>query len=85
MHAYHDEAFSFSPGAEIKKQTSSLDDFARYARWLAAARTIGKPYSVTEYGQPFWNRYRFETGLVVPAMAGLQGWHFICQHAEGAD
>lgn len=83
MHGYHDESSSFSPGAQIK-QTSSLDDAARYARWLAAARQVGKPYSVTEYGQPFWNRYRFEAGLVVPAMARLQGWDFVCLHAEGA-
>lgn len=83
MHAYHDESYSFGRGATIK-QTSSLDDGARYARWLAAARQVGKPFSVTEYGQPFWNRYRFEAGLVIPALARLQGWGFSCLHAEGA-
>jgi len=83
MHAYHDESVSFAPGTSIM-QTSSLGDTAQYVRWLAGTRQSGKPFSVTEYGQPFWNRFRFEAGAVVPAMAAFQGWDFVCLHAEGA-
>lgn len=82
MHAYHDEVFGFSPGTKIA-QTSSTETGARYARWLATARHAGKPFSVTEYGQPFWNRFRFEAGAIVPAMAALQGWDYACLHGEG--
>lgn len=83
MHAYHDESFAWSPGTSIQ-QTSSLGDGVRYARWLAMTRQKGKAFSVTEYGQPFWNQYRYEAGLTVPAMARLQGWNFACLHASGA-
>lgn len=83
MHGYHDESFGFSPGTRIE-QTSSLDNSGRYLRWLAAARQKGKPFTVTEYGQPFWNRFRYEASVMAPAMASLQGWDFICLHGEGA-
>lgn len=82
MHSYHDEVLAYAPGSKIL-QTSSIDDTARYARRMAVSRLAGKPFSVTEYGQPFWNKYRFESALVVPSMAALQGWDFACQHAEG--
>lgn len=82
MHAYHDESLGFSPGTTIA-QTSSTVTAARYARWLATSRQSGKPYSVTEYGQPFWNRFRFEAGAIIPAMAAFQGWDFACLHGEG--
>lgn len=83
MHGYHDENFGFGPGVRMR-QTSALDNDGRYLRWLAAARQRGKPYSVTEYGQPFWNQYRYEASLMGPAMASLQQWDFVCMHAEGA-
>lgn len=83
MHGYHDESFGFSPGTRIE-QTSSLENSGRYLRWLAAARQHGKPFSVTEYGQPFWNSYRYEASVMAPAMAALQDWDFVCLHGEGA-
>lgn len=83
MHAYHDEALSWAVGTSIQ-QTSSLSDGVRYARWLAMARQKDKPFSVTEYGQPFWNQYRYEAGVTIPAMSRLQGWSFACLHASGA-
>ncbi|WP_373989588.1 hypothetical protein [Duganella sp. BuS-21] len=51
---------------------------------LAAVRQAGMPLAVTEYGQVFWNQYRFEASAMVPAVAALQGWDFMCMHAEGA-
>lgn len=81
-HAYHDEATSFAKGTTML-QTSSIPSAARYARWLAVARHAGIPFGVTEYGQPFWNRYRYEASIVVPSMAAFQGWDFACLHAEG--
>lgn len=82
MHGYQDEVVSTAAGTSIP-QTSALSNRGRYARWLAVSRHGGKPFSVTEYGQPFWSKYRFEAGALVPAMAAFQGWDFACQHAEG--
>lgn len=82
-HAYFDEPDGWvEPGSKIL-QKSSLPGQLAYVRELAASRYWGKPYAVTEYDQPFWNRYRFESGLAVGAYASLQDWDLICRHASG--
>lgn len=82
MHYYHDEGLGFQPGASIKN-TSSLEDGLSYVRGLAATRQAGKPFTVSEYGQPFWNQWRREM-IAVPAYAALHDWDAICQHASTA-
>lgn len=64
------------------QQNSILSDDLKYIRELAATRQWGKPFTVSEYGQIFWNKYRYESSLAVPAYAAFQGWDMICQHAE---
>ncbi|RJG01077.1 glycoside hydrolase [Noviherbaspirillum sedimenti] len=82
-HAYHDEPSAFvAPGSSIR-QASSLPDKLAYIRDLAAGRYWNKPFAVTEFDQPFWNRYRFESGLAMGAYAALQDWDAICRHASG--
>ncbi|MBB4093353.1 glycoside hydrolase [Brucella pecoris] len=79
---YHDWIGTLSPGTEIK-HTSSIADAAAYVSEIAAGRWIGRPFLVTEYEHLFWNRYRYEAGLVFPAYAALQGWDGICRHGQG--
>ena len=63
------------------RQDSMLEDGASYYRELASAKHIAKPFTVTEHGQIFWNPYRRENGLVLPAYAAFQSWSGICQHS----
>ncbi|MBA8819921.1 glycoside hydrolase [Ochrobactrum sp. P6BS-III] len=79
---YHDWTGSMEPGTTMK-QNSSIADAASYVSELAAGRWIGRPFFVTEYEHLFWNRYRYEAGLVFPAYAALQGWDGICRHGQG--
>jgi hypothetical protein len=81
-HAYLDGNDNFKPGATIG-QTSAVTWAVPHMRNPAFQRMAGKPYSLTEFGQPFWNKYRFESGVEVPAMAGLQDWDFTCLHGSG--
>ncbi len=82
MHAYHALPTAFaSPGSRID-QSSVVAGAAKYVRELTNSRQWGKPFSVTEYGQPFWDQWRRESAAVVPAYAGLQGWDLICLFAE---
>ena len=67
------------------RQDSMLKDSASYVRELASAKHLGKAYTVTEHGQIFWNQYRRENGLALPAYAALQGWSGICQHSGAVD
>lgn len=83
MHTYHDHPSAFvNPGSQIK-QSSSLDKGLEYVRNAATTRYWGKPFTVTEYDQPFWNRWRFESGLAMGAYAGFQGWDLLCRHGSG--
>lgn len=82
MHAYQSLPTNFAtPGSKLA-QTSIFDDVGRYGRALANARQWGKPFTVTEYGQPFWNQWRYESTAWIPALAAFQDWDAICQFAE---
>ena len=82
MHAYMAEPSAYvSPGSEMS-QKSSLESRLSYFRELATARQVGKTFTVTEYGQPFWNSWRREAGLAIGAYGRLQDWDMICQFGE---
>jgi hypothetical protein len=82
MHSYHASPSNHGqPGSRIA-QTSVHSDVARYVRELTNTRQWGKPFTVSEYGQPFWNKWRHESAVLVPAIAAIQGWDAISQFAE---
>jgi len=62
---------------------SSLADGGRYLQIIGATRVFGKPMTVSEHGDFFPNPHRYESGLLVPAFAAIQGWNAVCQHADG--
>ena len=73
MHSYHAlPTIHGQPGSKMA-QTSVHANTGRYLRELSNARQWGKPFTVSEYGQPFWNRWRHESAAWVPAMAAHQG------------
>lgn len=82
MNTYHDWVGGYAPGSALL-QTSSIADSANYVRMIAAARWFGKPFVVSEYDHVFWNRYRYEAGLVMSSYAALQGWDVLCRHGHG--
>lgn len=81
LHNYFAEPSNNASPGSVMRQDSMLQGSAAYIRELAAGRHYGKAFTVTEFGQVFWNRYRRESGLAVAAYAALQGWDAICQHA----
>lgn len=82
MNTYHDWVGSYAPGASIQ-QKSSVADAASYMRMTAATRWLDRPFVVSEYDHLFWNRYRYEAGLLLPAYAAFQDWDVLCRHAHG--
>lgn len=79
---YHDWVGGYHPGSALTQQSSLADDVA-YVREIAAARWFGKPFVVSEWDHLFWNRHRYEAGLIMPAYAALQGWDGLCRHGHG--
>ncbi len=82
MNTYFDWVSGYAPGTRIEQQ-SSIGRGLDYIRGAAATRWMGKPFVLTEYDHLFWNRYRYEAGLAVPAYAAFQGWDGLCRHAHG--
>lgn len=82
MHAYQSLPSHFVAEGSTLAQKSLFDNAGRYGRELTNARQWGKAFTVTEYGQPFWNQWRHETAAWVPALAAFQDWDAICQFAE---
>lgn len=80
LHNYYDEPTEFVASGSVMRQDSMLQDGAEYIAELAVGRHIGKAFTVSEYGQVFWNKYRRESALAVPAYASFQDWSMICQH-----
>ena len=85
MHNYFSEPTNFIANGSVMRQDSMLQGGANYIRELAVNRHIGKPYTVSEFGSIFWNKYRRESGLAIPAYASFQSWDMICQHAGAID
>lgn len=82
MNTYHDWVSGYAPGSKLL-QTSATADGANFMRMIAVARWLGRPFLVSEYDHLFWNRYRFESNVLMPAYAALQGWDAVCRHAHG--
>ncbi len=80
MHFYHDEAYGFAVGAKMRND-SAFDKNLAHITGLSVQQLAGRAFSVSEYGQPFWNEWRRETALV-PAYASLQDWGAICHYAS---
>ena len=84
MHNYHDLPTQYTdPGSRILN-TSSLIGAMPMLTEFTGGRVRGKPFTASEYGQPFWNSYRHEAGLTIPLAAAAMGWAAICRFAENS-
>jgi len=81
LHNYFADPVGFTAPGSKMRQDSMLAGGAKYIAELAGGRHIGKAFTTSEYGQVFWNKYRRESALAVPAYASFQGWDMISQHA----
>jgi hypothetical protein len=82
FHIYHDHPTDYVERGSRQAGGSSFDDGLSAFRSMAFNRQKGKPYILQEYGQPYWNTWRREAGLTIPAYAALQGWDGICHFAN---
>ncbi len=84
MHSYQAVPTKYGePGSKLT-QSSLHQNTAQFIRELSNSRQWGKPFTVSEYGQPFWNQWRHESAALMPAVAAHQDWDAISQFAESA-
>lgn len=82
IHAYVGEVSSYARGSQLL--LPSMMDRAGLGSTTtnAAARWLDRPLVSSEYGMPFPNPYRRESGLMFPSVSAFQGYAAICRMAN---
>lgn len=83
MHSYADHPANGNGEAGTRLNLGRLlDGRNRYLDFLAWSRAWGRPFTVSEYGQPFWNPWRWEVAPFTAAYARLQGWSMLAHYGD---
>ncbi len=83
-HNAHPTGPGFQPGGRCP-QVSSIEDLARSWNYAACWRFADRPIVISELSHAFWNRYRYEGGLVYPAYAAFNHFGALLWHADYVD
>lgn len=82
MHGYHAHPSDFTTKGSKVAQDSLIANGNRLFCSMASTRYADRPLLITEYGQVFWNRYRYEEGLLMGCYAALQDIDCLMAHAS---
>lgn len=82
IHAYVGEVSSYAPGSKLLLPSMTDRIGLGAATTNAGARWLDRPLVASEYGTPFPNPYRRESGLMFPALSAFQGYSTICRMAN---
>ena len=80
-HLYHWCPHKFFYPGSSQGASSALFSGIGYLRKAARQRPAGKPYGVTEYGEPYWNSHRFQQGLGFGAYSAFQDFDMLIVHS----
>ena len=80
-HLYHWCPHKFFYPGSSQGASSTLFSGIGYLRRAARLRPAGKPYGVTEYGEPYWNAHRFQQGLGFGAYSAFQDFDLLIVHS----
>lgn len=72
-HPWWPNTSPWSPTGWVISNNPQVNAFDRLSR-LAFQAVAGKPFTVSEYNQPFPNRYAAEAPLLIAAFGSLQDW-----------
>ncbi len=80
-HLYHWCPHKFFYPGSSQGMSSALFSGLGYFRQAARMRPAGKPYGITEYGEPYWNAHRFQQGLGFGAYSAFQDFDMLIVHS----
>lgn len=78
-HCYYDHPVAVDNGPMVSaplkyRMKLNEQDFASLPRVSIACRIVGKPVSLSEFGQVYPNAYRSSSGMITAGYAALQDW-----------
>lgn len=84
IHGYHTHPSNYVKPKSTQQQLSSVKaDFpAMYFTNMAMTRYLDRPLLITEYLHCFWNKYRYEEGLLIGAYSAFQDYDCLTPHAS---
>lgn len=80
-HLYHWCPHKFFYPGSSQGASSTLFSGIGYFRRAARQRPLGKPFGITEYGEPYWNNHRFQQGLGFGAYSAFQDFDMLIEHS----
>jgi len=81
MHSYHAHPDKYISEGSKLAQTSAAETSVGYLTGIGAARLLDRPFMITEILQVFWNKYRFEQGLMLGAYCAYQDYDCVIPHS----
>lgn len=82
LHAYHDIADDHAREGSDQDGISSVGTELAYVQYFGINRYLDRAFIIDEYNHPYWNPWRHEAGLAVPAYAAFQDWDAICRYSN---
>ena len=80
-HLYHWCPHKFFYPGSSQGASSTLFSGIGYLRRAARQRVLGKPFGITEYGEPYWNNHRFQQGIGFGAYSAFQDFDMLIEHS----
>lgn len=80
-HSYHDHPTSYVSAGSTMTNQSAVGQGFPYVTWTNEVRQLDRPFIVSEWGSPYWNQWRYEAGLGMPAYGAFQDWQLL-DHAH---
>ncbi|HEX7820760.1 MAG TPA: hypothetical protein VF463_09090 [Sphingobium sp.] len=81
-HAYVGEVSNYARGSRLNLPSSLDREGLSPILTNMGSRWLDRPMLFSEYGTPFPNPYRRESGLLSPALAAFQGYNAMCRMAN---
>lgn len=82
-HVYHDHPTTYVSKGSSMPNVSSVGQGFPFVTWANEVRQLDRPFMVSEWGYPYWNQWRYEAGLSMPAYAAFQDWQLLNHAFEG--
>ncbi len=78
---FHHPSNQSKPGSRCQ-QVSSIAEASGYWRRTNASRFSDRPFIMTEYNHPFWNKYKYEGGALFGGYSAFQDFSALIVHSD---
>ncbi|HKO89353.1 MAG TPA: hypothetical protein VJU83_12670 [Burkholderiales bacterium] len=82
LHAYHDIPEENARAGSEQEGLSAVATELPYIQHFGVNRYVDRAFIIDEYNHAYWNAWRREAGVAMPAYAAFQDWDGICRYSN---